>query len=141
MGVQYISWMSFHSLSALENLYDEANLLKYMEEEALESLHQETHASRTIVGQELLISEAFTLDDPFISDPGKRPYFVLGFMDPKPGKEDAYRRIEIDIFVQPLSDGHSRSPISGVGRSARPLFNQARFLQEPIELKTSISIA
>ena len=39
VGVQYISWMSFHSLSALENLYDEANLIKYMEEEALESLH------------------------------------------------------------------------------------------------------
>ncbi len=98
VGVEYISWMSFHSLSALENLYDEANLLNYMEEEALESLHQETHACRTIVGQELLISEAFTLHDPFISDPGKRPYFVLGFMDPKPGKENAYRRMEIDIF-------------------------------------------
>ena len=49
VGVEYISWMSFHSLSALENLYDEANLLNYMEEEALESLHQETHACRTIV--------------------------------------------------------------------------------------------
>lgn len=69
-----------------------------MEEEALESLHRETHACRTIVGQQLLISKAFTLNDPFISDPRKRTYFVLGFMDPKPGKEDGHRHMEIDIF-------------------------------------------
>ena len=51
---------------------------------------------------------------------------------------DAWKSI---FSVQPLSDGHSRSPISGAGRSARPCFNQARCLLEPIELKTCIMIA
>ena len=78
-----------------------------------------------------------TLHDPFISDPRKRPTSCLASWI-LPGKEDAYRRMETIFSVQPLSDGHSRNPISGVGRSERSLFNQARCPLEPIELKTCI---
>ena len=100
LGIEYVTWKSFPSLEALDEPYDLNDLREWMGSESFDKLVKKTKATRKIVGEEVLRSEDYTIDN-LTRDTQQKSNelsFFLGYMTPSEGKDNAYVRMEKLVF-------------------------------------------
>ena len=100
LGIQYVTWKSFPSLEALDEPYDLNDIRQWMGSEDFDNLMEKTKATRKIVGEEVLRSEDYTLDNLTrdTQQESNKLSFFLGYMTPADGKDAAYVRMEKLMF-------------------------------------------
>ena len=100
LGIQYVTWKSFPSLEALDEPYDLKDIREWMGSEAFDNLMEKTKATRKIIGEEVLRSEDYTLDNLTrdTQQESNKLSFFLGYMTPADGKDEAYVRMEKLVF-------------------------------------------
>ena len=100
LGVDFVTWKSFPSLEALDEPYDLEDIKSWMGVEEFQALMKKTKSSRTIVGEELLRSEDYTLDNLTrdTEQQSDKISFFLAYMTPKEGMESDYVGMEKSFF-------------------------------------------
>ena len=100
LGIEYVTWKSFPSLEALDEPYDIEEIREWMGSEAFDKLMEKTKATRKIVGEEVLRSEDYTIDNLTrdTQQQSNKISFFLGYMTPADGKDAAYVRMEKLVF-------------------------------------------